>query len=65
MLDHLRNGTPLPPSQVVRTVPRGATGATLADVPPLVEAVNLPDIAESPLPADAIVFEGGVLRIPD
>ena len=37
MYDHLKNGTPLPPSQVVRTVPRGAgtPDITLANVPPI------------------------------
>lgn len=65
MFDHLKNGTPLPPSQVVRTVPRGATGPTLADVPPLDEAVNLPAIDADPDAADRIVFSGGILRIPD
>ena len=65
MFDHLKNGTPLPPSQVVRAVPRGATGPTLADVPPLDEAVNLPAIDADPDPADRIVFSDGILRIPD
>ncbi len=65
MFGHLKNGTPLPPSQVVRAVPRGASGSTLADVPPLVEAVNLPAVDPSPDPGDLIVFGGGILRIPD
>jgi len=65
MFDHLRNGTPLPPSQVVRTTPRGATGPTLADVPPLDEAVNLPAIDPDPAPGDRIVFSDAILRIPD
>ena len=58
MLDHLRNGTPLPPSQVVRTTRRGA-GA-----PPLT-AANIPDIAWNPAPGDAITFAGNQVRIPD
>jgi len=65
MFDHLKNGTPLPPSQVVRAVPRGGTGGPLADVPPLDEAVNLPAIDPSPDTGDRIVFSGGILRIPD
>ncbi len=65
MFDHLKNGTPLPPSQVVRAVPRGATGPTVADVPPLDEAKNLPAINPSPDSADLIVFSDSVLRIPD
>ena len=65
MFDHLKNGTPLPPSQVVRAVPRGATGTTLADVPPIDEAKNLPAIDPSPDPGDLIVFSDSILRIPD
>ena len=59
MLDHLRNGTPLPPSQVVRTTPRGL-GA-----PPIEEAVNLPEIDPTPPAGDRITFEEGQVRIPD
>ena len=58
MLAHLRHGEPLPQSQVVRTIRRGA-GA-----PPLTLA-NLPDIATTPASGDAIVFEDGEVRIPD
>ncbi len=65
MFDHLKNGTPLPPSQVVRAVPRGATGPSIDDVPPLVEAVNLPAIDPSPDVGDRIVFSDSILRIPD
>jgi len=70
MFDHLKNGTPLPPSQVVRAVPRGIDpGATppftLADVPPLDEAANLPAIAQAPPAGDLIRFENRVLEIPD
>jgi hydroxybutyrate-dimer hydrolase len=58
MLDHLKNGTTLPPSQVVHTVPRGP-GA-----PPLT-AANVPDIAASPAAGDAITFSDNILHIPD
>lgn len=58
MYDHLSNGTVLPPSQVVHTVPRGP-GA-----PPLAEA-NIPDIAADAGPGSAITFSAGVLHIPD
>ena len=43
MYDHLKNGTPLPLSQVVRTVPRGEDpdgtipDITLAKVPPILD----------------------------
>ena len=58
MLDHLRNGTALPPSQVVRTVPRSVIG------PDLTEA-NLPEISPDPEPGDEITFAEGQVRIPD
>ncbi|MCB1928735.1 MAG: D-(-)-3-hydroxybutyrate oligomer hydrolase [Rhodocyclaceae bacterium] len=56
--DHLRNGTPLPPSQVVHTVPRGA-GA-----PPLT-AANVPAIDPAPPEANRIVFDGATLFVPE
>jgi hydroxybutyrate-dimer hydrolase len=58
MYAHLRQGRPLPPSQVVHTIPRGA-GA------PPITSDNVPPIADSP-PANArITFSGGQVRIPD
>ncbi len=57
MYDHLANGAALPPSQVVRTVPRG-----LALLP--LTSANVPDIAMSP-GEDAISFEEDILHIPD
>ena len=61
MLANLRSGTPLPPSQVVRTVPRGGTPGAA----PAITAANVPNIAATPASADAINFAGGVLTIPD
>lgn len=58
MYAHLTAGDPLPPSQVVRTVPRG-TGA-----PALTEA-NVPPIQAEPIAADRIGFEDNQVRIPD
>ncbi len=58
MYAHLDEGTALPPSQVVRTTPRGA-GA------PAITAANLPDIAADPAAADRIEFDASVLSIPD
>ncbi len=55
---HLRDGAPLPPSQVVHTVPRGM-GA-----PPLSEA-NVPPINLTPDPDNRIVFDGQLLKIPE
>ena len=55
---HLTAGTPLPPSQVVRTVPRGA-GA------PAITAANVPPIAAAPPVGDRIGYSRGTLQIPD
>jgi hydroxybutyrate-dimer hydrolase len=58
---HLTAGAALPASQVVRTVPRGGTpGAAPALAP-----ANLPPIATTPAPADAITFSGSTIRVPD
>jgi len=58
MWAHLKDGTPLPPSQVVHTVPRGA-GA------PAITAANLPAIADVPQEADRIRFDGTTLYVPE
>ena len=58
MFDHLKNGTPLPPSQVVRTIPRGA-GA------PPISPVNLPPITATPDPGSLITFQADTLMIPE
>lgn len=58
MYAHLRNGTPLPPSQVVHTVPRGAGAPALA-------AANVPAIDPAPAAADRIVFDGATLFVPE
>jgi hydroxybutyrate-dimer hydrolase len=57
MYAHLTTGAPLPPSQVVRTTPRGA-GA-----PPITPA-NVPPISATP-GSNAIMFNGTTLTIPD
>jgi hydroxybutyrate-dimer hydrolase len=57
MWAHLKNGTALPPSQVVRTTPRGGTpGAAAANVPPM---------QANPPAADRITVDGNTLRIPE
>lgn len=61
MYDHLRNGTALPPSQVVRTTPRGGTAGS---VPPI-QPSNVPPISPAPAAADLITFAGGTLSIPN
>ena len=58
MYDHLRSGRPLPPSQVVHTVPRGV-GA------PPITASNVPPIADSPAPGVLITFTSGQVNIPN
>jgi hydroxybutyrate-dimer hydrolase len=61
MWAHLKHGTPLPPSQLVRTTPRGgAPGAA-----PALAAAQLPPFAAVPAAGDAILIEGGTLRLPN
>lgn len=59
MLAHLRerNGTPLPPSQVVRTTTRADNTVPLT-------SANLPPIQASPAPADRITVTGTVVDVP-
>ncbi len=61
MWAHLKTGAALPPSQLVRTTPRGGNpGAANAIAPG-----NVPAIAASPAAGDRIVIEGSTLRLPD
>jgi hydroxybutyrate-dimer hydrolase len=63
MYAHLKNGVPLPPSQVVRAVPRGgAPGAA----PPITEA-HVPPILAAPAAGDLITFSrrDSILHVPD
>ncbi|MEX3917180.1 D-(-)-3-hydroxybutyrate oligomer hydrolase [Paraburkholderia sp. BR10872] len=59
MWNHLKNGTPLPPSQVIRTIPRGGNPGA---APPLGLA-NLPAIVENP-GSNAIRANDGVVNVP-
>ena len=59
MFAHLKDGDPLPPSQVIRPTPRGP-GAPAID-----EATNLPAIAASPAADALITFDGATLFIPE
>lgn len=61
MFDHLKNGTPLPPSQVVRTVPRGGTPGA---APPIGPANVLP-IQATPPSSDLITFSHFTVHVPD
>lgn len=58
MYAHLSDGTPLPPSQVVRGVPRGI------DAPPIT-AANVPDFSANPSANDRITLDRTTLHIPD
>ena len=58
MWDHLVNGASLPPSQVVRTVPRGP-GA------PAIGPANLPPIRREAAEDALIRFDGTELSIPE
>jgi hydroxybutyrate-dimer hydrolase len=57
MYAHLTTGADLPPSQVVKTIPRGP-GA------PFIEPANVPPLSATP-GSNAITFEGTTLTIPD
>jgi hydroxybutyrate-dimer hydrolase len=61
MYDHLTNGKPLPPSQVVRTIPRGGTPGSA----PPITAANVPPIQATPAAGDLITFSHGTLSVPD
>ena len=61
MYNHLRSGEPLPPSQVVRTTPRGGTPGAA----PLITTANVPPIAATPAAGDMITFSNNTLTIPD
>jgi hydroxybutyrate-dimer hydrolase len=63
MWAHLKNGTALPPSQVVRTTPRGGTpGAATA-----ITATNVPAIAAAPAAGNLITVtdDGRTVRVPE
>jgi len=61
MWAHLTSNVPLPPAQVVRTVPRGGTPGA---APPITTA-NVPPILAAPPAANQITFAGNTLTIPD
>jgi hydroxybutyrate-dimer hydrolase len=63
MWAHLKNGAALPPSQVVRTTPRGGTPGAA----PAITAANVPAIAASPAAGALITVtdDGSTIRIPD
>ena len=58
---NLKNGTALPPSQVVRTVPRGGTPGQA----PAITNANVPPIAATPAAGNLITVEGSTIRVPN
>lgn len=62
MYAKLKNGTALPPSQVVRTTPRGG----LPGAAPAITAAHVPNFVAAPSAGDAIDFVGGnTIRVPN
>ncbi|MBP0591259.1 D-(-)-3-hydroxybutyrate oligomer hydrolase [Paraburkholderia sp. LEh10] len=59
MWNHLKSGAPLPPSQVVRAVPRGGTPGAA----PALTTANLPAISMSP-GSNAIQVGAGAVNVP-
>jgi hydroxybutyrate-dimer hydrolase len=57
----LKSGTALPPSQVVRTTPRGGTPGAA----PAITVNNVPGVASAPGAADAITTSGGAITVPN
>ena len=64
MYAHLTEGRALPPSQVVRTTPRGPAVAPSPFAPAITPA-NVPAWSLTPAAADRISFSGNTLTIPD
>ncbi|MCC6196323.1 MAG: D-(-)-3-hydroxybutyrate oligomer hydrolase [Burkholderiales bacterium] len=61
MYNHLTASAPLPPSQLVRTTPRGGTPG---QAPPITLA-NVPPIASAPPAANQITFSGNTVTVPE
>ena len=60
MWKHLTSGQALPPSQVVRTTPRGG----LPGAAPALNADHVPPISSAPAATDRVVYFKGVLQLP-
>jgi hydroxybutyrate-dimer hydrolase len=61
MYANLTLSVPLPPSQVVRTVPRGGTPGSA----PAITTANVPPISASPTAANQITFSGNTVTVPN
>ena len=57
---NLTTGAALPPSQVVRTTPRGGTPGAA----PALSATNVPKIAATPTAGNTITLSGGTINVP-
>lgn len=62
MWDHLRSGKPLPPNQVIRTLPRGENSDGSAKN---LAAANVPPPSLQPVQSDIILVDKGAVVIPD
>jgi hydroxybutyrate-dimer hydrolase len=56
MYAHLKNGAAIPPSQVVRTTPRGGSAILPSNVPP---------IATNPASSNMVTFANGTVSVPN
>ncbi len=65
MYDRLKHGTPLPPSQVVHTTPRGPVTPPYNQVAPAITSANVPPISANPPVSDLIRMVKTTLLIPD
>jgi hydroxybutyrate-dimer hydrolase len=61
MWTYLKSGTALPPSQVVRTVPRGGT----AGAAPAITIANVPAWSAAPAASEAITVTNGAVAVPN
>jgi hydroxybutyrate-dimer hydrolase len=61
MYAHLTQSAPLPPSQVVRTTPRGGTPGAA----PPISLANVPPISASPSTGNQITFSNNTVTVPD
>jgi hydroxybutyrate-dimer hydrolase len=58
---NITSNTALPPSQLVRTTPRGGTPGSA----PAITPANVPPIQQAPLASDLITFSNNTVNIPD
>ena len=61
MWANLTQSVPLPPSQLVRTIPRGGTPGAA----PAITTANVPPIAANPAAANQITFSNNTVVVPD